>query len=344
MGDWLSLHSRVQSPLASRRRGSPCFQVLSPLVEHVTCNLCGSDDDAVLYADLPDMLLQRKEVTATLVRCRRCSLIYQNPRPTLGEMGQHYPSHYDAYHYDRELRQRNWLKRWAAEYGIDKRCRYVTRYKQSGALLDIGCATGLFLDGMRRRGNWELLGLEPSAPAAEAARRLGLRVITGTLEETDFPTGHFDVVTLWDVIEHLHDPAGALRRIARILKPGGILVIRTPNFDSWEARLFGRYWAGLEPPRHLFVFTPQTLGAMLAQAGFAIRHQDCRSGGYMAFLRSVQFRLTFTRLSDRPRTLLMRVLYHPLARAIAAPFFTLSSLGLRGGQMVLITSTTSESP
>ncbi|MFN3705027.1 MAG: class I SAM-dependent methyltransferase, partial [Thermoflexales bacterium] len=189
--------------------------------------------------------------------------------------------------------------------------------------------------------DWDLLWLEPSSPAAEAARRLGLRVITGTLEETDFSARCFDAVTLWDVIEHLHDPAGALRRIARILKPDGILVIRTPNFDSWEARLFGRYWAGLEPPRHLFVFTPRTLGAMLAQAGFAIRHQDCRSGGYMAFLRSVQFRLTFSCLSDRLRALLMGVLYHPLARAIAAPFFTLSSLGLKGGQMVLVASPTS---
>ncbi|MFN3706623.1 MAG: class I SAM-dependent methyltransferase, partial [Thermoflexales bacterium] len=173
-------------------------------MEYVTCNLCGSDDYAVLYAGLPDMLLQREGVTATLVQCRRCGLIYQNPRPTPAEMKPHYPSHYSAYHYDREVRQRNWLKRWAAEYGIDKRCRYVTRYKQSGALLDVGCATGLFLEGMRRRGDWHLLGLEPSAPAAEAERRMGLRVLTGTFEETDFPSRCFDVVNLRDMIEHPH--------------------------------------------------------------------------------------------------------------------------------------------
>lgn len=284
------------------------------------------------------MLLRRKTVTTTLVRCCQCGLVYQQPRPTPDEIVQHYPPEYNAYHYHRELRQRSVFGRWATKYGIAKRCRYITRYKQAGVLLDVGCATGLFLEGMRRRGRWELWGLEPSVHAAEVARQMGFRVITSTLETADLPEGYFDVVTMWDVIEHLHDPAGALRHIARILKPNGILVIRTPNLDSWEARLFGPYWSGLEPPRHLFIFTPRTLGAMLAQANFTVLHQDCRSGGYMVFLRSLQFKLSDAPLNSHLQAALFRVLYHPAARVIAAPVFTLSSLRLRGAQMVTIAS------
>lgn len=307
-------------------------------MENVVCNLCGSSEYVVLYSNLPDRLLQRREVTSTLVRCRRCGLIYQNPRPSLQEIGQHYPSEYNAYHYHQELHQQNVLRRLAAEYGIAKRRRYITRYKQTGTLLDVGCGTGLFLRSMIQQGSWEVWGIEPNAQAAEVTQQMGIHVITAKLEEAELPERYFDVVTMWDVIEHLHNPSGALRKMASILKPEGILVIRTPNFDSWEARLFGMHWSGLEPPRHLFIFTPYTLAAMLAQAGFSILHQDCRSGGYMVFVRSVQYRLEDTSLNVQFRGVLLKMLYHPLMRAIASPFFTLGSLGLRGSQMVVIAS------
>lgn len=307
-------------------------------MEKVVCNLCGSDKYEVVYANLPDRLLQRREVTSTLVRCLCCGLIYQNPRPTLKEIGQHYPPEYEAYHYHSELNHQSTLSRWAAEYGIAKRRRYVTRYKRLGTLLDVGCGTGLFLKGMKQSGCWELWGIEPSMQAAEVARQLGFRVFTATLQEVDLPEQYFDVVTLWDVIEHLHDPASALRQIANVLKPDGILVIRTPNFESWEARLFGPYWSGLEPPRHLFVFTPRTLEAMLAKTGFRILHRDCRSGGYMVFVRSVQFRLADTALGAQQKDVLIKVLRHPLMRTLTAPLFTFSSLGLRGAQVVVVAS------
>ncbi|MCL6511243.1 MAG: class I SAM-dependent methyltransferase [Anaerolineae bacterium] len=305
-------------------------------MERVACNLCGSQESMVLYADLPDMLLRRREVTATLVRCCACGLIYQNPRPTREEIGQHYPDRYDSYNYRDDVRKGCALSRWAAAYGIAKRCRYVTRHKRGGVLLDVGCSTGLFLQGMRKHGYWQLCGVEPSNYAASIARQKGLEVITGTLENTAFPAESFDAVTMWDVIEHVHDPLGTLHYLAHILRPDGLLVIRTPNFDSWDARLFGPYWSGFEPPRHLHIFTPHTISAALKQCGFTPIQIDCRSGGYMAFLLSLRFKLSYSRMSSQSQERLLRLLYHPISRMLAAPIFTLSGMGLKGPQMVVV--------
>lgn len=309
---------------------------LRALMEYVICNLCGSSESSVLYTDLPDMLLKRSEITSTLVKCCNCGLIYQNPRPTREEIRQHYPDRYDSYNHRSETLKRDKLSRWAADYGIAKRCHYVTRYKRGGLLLDIGCSTGLFLSGMHKHGRWQLYGLEPSDYAASIARQHGLEVITGTLDEITFPTESFDVVTMWDVFEHMHDPLNTLQRIAQILKPDGIILIRTPNFDSWDARLFGRYWSGLEPPRHLYIFTPHTLHKVLGLAGFKTIYQDCRSGGYMVFLLSLRFRLAQSQLSLRFQERLLKVLYHPIMRILVSPAFTLGSIGLKGPQMVVI--------
>ncbi len=308
-------------------------------MESVVCNLCGSHEAKVLHAHLPDMLLQQNGTTATLVQCCRCGLIYQNPRPTREEIKHHYPDRYDAYHYGDEqgtARRHGRLTRQAVEYGIAKRCRYVTRHKQEGTLLDVGCATGLFLQGMRKRGSWEVYGVEPSEYAAASARQSGLQVITGTLDDVTFPNHTFDVVTMWDVIEHVHDPLGTLQQVARLLKPGGLLVIRTPNYDSWDARLFGRYWSGFEPPRHLYIFTPSTIESALTKTGFVTISMDCRSGGYMVFLLSLRFRLSHSRLGPVTQRRLLTWLYHPVARLLAAPAFTLSGLGLKGPQMVVV--------
>jgi len=303
-------------------------------MEYVACNLCGSAQAIHVLQAMSDLLLQRNDVLSTFVQCVSCGLMYQNPRPTLSEMSVYYPPDYESYALEPGLQDSSWWLRQTIQYGIAKRCRYLTRYKRAGRLLDVGCATGVFLRGMQRCGDWQVYGVEINEHAVRIAQRYGLDVRLGTLEQAGFPDEFFDGVTLWDVLEHLHDPAASLREIYRILKPDGVLVIRVPNAASHDARCFGRYWAGWDAPRHLYVFTPTTLGALLAANRFRIVAQDSQIGAYPTFLLSLRFWNNAQGKSSPVRDRLIGLLGQPAMRLLAAPLFYVRSLGLRGPLLV----------
>jgi SAM-dependent methyltransferase len=167
-------------------------------------------------------------------------------------------------------------------------------------------------------------GVELNGAVAQAAREQHqLEVFAGTLEEAGYPAKMFDVVTLWDVLEHLHDPAATLREIHRILKDDGILVVRVPNLASWNAHLFGRYWAGLDAPRHLYVFSPATLTRLQSQNGLKVFARSSAIAGYLVFVLSVQFWLNAHNVAPSVRQRLLGLLNHPVARLLSAPFFYL---------------------
>lgn len=302
-------------------------------METTTCNLCGSPSAAYRYT-LADYALQRPEVESALVQCSQCGLVYQNPRPGLAEMAAHYPPTYASYQLGGQ-RRAGQLAAWAYEYGLWKRSRFVTRRKRGGTLLDVGCATGEFLEHMRRQGAWQVCGVEINPEVAAAARqRYGLEVFAGTLEEARYADAQFDVVTLGDVLEHAHDPAALLRAIARILKPNGITVIRVPNLAGWGARLAGRYWAGLDAPRHLYVFTPQTLARLLECNGLCVMEQDSATGDYALFVLTVQFWLNGRGAAPQTKQRLLGLLNHPVTRLAAAPLFALLARLLQGSVLV----------
>jgi SAM-dependent methyltransferase len=135
-------------------------------------------------------------------------------------------------------------------------------------VLDIGCGDGRFLAAMRARG-WTVAGIEPDPAAVRAARGRGIDVHVGVLDDVELPDASFDVVTMSHVIEHVPDPVRALSSSLRLLRPGGRLVAVTPNASSIGLRSFGKAWAGLDPPRHLVLFTPRALARCAGAAGFA---------------------------------------------------------------------------
>jgi 2-polyprenyl-3-methyl-5-hydroxy-6-metoxy-1,4-benzoquinol methylase len=294
------------------------------------CNLCNSNEYEPVH-QLYDLLLERDTEIFAIVRCRNCGLVYQNPRPSLEEIAQYYPPEYESYTADLKDNQISWLLKKAYSYGIDKRGKIVRRYKKSGRLLDVGCATGVFLTGMQSSPDWELYGVEISEHAARIAREQNfLNVTQGTLHEAHYPSDFFDAVTLWDVLEHLHDPLASLREIHRILKKDGILVFRVPNLNSWDAMIFGPAWAGLDAPRHLYVFHPDTLSTLLHNTNFNILRMGCDIGSYPTFLLSLRFWLQMKGAKRSARELIFRILYHPFMRILSAPFFYAYGIGLRG--------------
>ncbi len=289
-------------------------------MEKIPCPLCGGRD-AVVTARHRDRLLGI-EGEFTTTRCTVCGLHYLNPQPTHEELARYYPETYEPYRADKQDEVSK-LKRLSIEYGLAKRRRAVTRYKAGGRLLEIGCANGLFLNAMRRRGNWELQGLDISPHAVSAAReQLGLDVFQGSLHEAQFATGSFDAVVMWDVLEHVHDPAATLGEIRRILAPDGVLVFRLPLLDAWERRWFGRYWSGWDAPRHLTLFSRHTLGLMLARSGFRPEKLACISGGYLTFVLSIRF-WARDHLSTRGQHWLRVLLESLPMRLVTAPLFYL---------------------
>jgi len=239
---------------------------------YVPCNLCGSQEFKVLYAGhagtaagLTEQAfrctsLQHGDFT-NIMQCSRCGLLYENPREPEELIETRYEQVEDAvYDREKEGRVRTYTRMMPA---IEKYCR------PPGRLLDIGCYLGVFLDVARDRG-WQTAGVEPSAWAAERTSRRGHQVVNAPLRRSNLPTESFDLVTLWDVIEHLHDPLGQLREIHALVRPGGIFALTTMDTGSLYAKMCGRRWPWFMR-MHLYYFTRGTLARILELAGFEVR-------------------------------------------------------------------------
>lgn len=296
--------------------------------EVVPCPICG-DGGQTPHLTLPDLAYGTKG-RFHYVHCAHCGHLYQSPRPGSGVIGDYYPPSYEPFRKAIEEQTTFPPLRWLKHIQLRTRCLQIARLRSGGRLLDVGCSTGLFLNEMRRYGQWELCGVEPDAGAAQYARdRFGLDVYRGQLETTPWPAASFDVVTLWDVLEHLPDPAVALGRIRALLAPGGRLVFSVPNGDSIDARCFGPWWTGIDPPRHFSVFRKRDISMLLDASGLRAVRTYCFYGRYTTFAASL--RLLFrARIPNRAlRLSLERLVSLPAWRYVTLPYFALiDRLGL----------------
>jgi 2-polyprenyl-3-methyl-5-hydroxy-6-metoxy-1,4-benzoquinol methylase len=303
-------------------------------MESTSCNVCHADDFAVLFEG-PDRLHHLPGIFR-LVCCRRCGLIYLNPRPDCNEIHQFYPEDYLAF--QRAIEDdRSFLKRLDRRYGIYKRCRAVIKEQPlPGRILDIGCATGLFLFEMKKKG-WETLGIDLSESASGYARkRMGLKVITGDFLEVELPPRAFDVITLWDVLEHLPTPGAALEKITGLLRENGLLLLNLPNPGSWEAGFFGPCWIGWDPPRHLNLFSlPQIIGLM-KEHHLVYQRVVAVTGEFFGLKVSLK-NLLQERLPLKPLAVktLLALLTSPLSRVLAIPFYALANPTRMGTNMTI---------
>jgi len=291
-------------------------------MEIVNCELCGANDTELVYEEKDR--LHGVEGTFDLVRCQQCGLMYLSPRPTSEEMRRYYPGSYGPHQPIHEGSSRfARLEQW---HGVRKLSRAVIAQSQMerGRVLDIGCSTGAFLDAMRRQG-WEPYGLDTNVAAVRYAREhRELDVFAGRLQEAEYPSDFFDVVTLWNVFEHLHHPRVTLAEIGRVIQRKGLLVISIPNPDSLEARVFGRYWAGLDAPRHLYLFSRHTLERLLALTGFEL--QDVRSftGHHPVLALSMGFWLDEKVDSDRWRRCMKATVESLAVRVLTLPYYAIA--------------------
>lgn len=266
------------------------------------CPVCGRGAGRQLWhADLIDTDFAAPGAWS-LYRCRGCGSGWLDPRPNATSL----PRAYAGYHTHDEIREsvivrrRGFVRRWlhdavngymnhrygtrhapTSPYGkwfiwllpplraaADSTCRHLPSAPFGGGqLLDVGCGNGAFLRLARQMG-WNATGLDFDPKAVEQARIAGLDVIVGGLDVLDAESNRYDVITMSHVIEHVQNPNETLARLYRLLKPGGMLWIETPNLASVGHQHYGRYWRGLEPPRHLVLFNVRSLSAALSSAGF----------------------------------------------------------------------------
>ncbi len=297
-------------------------------IETTVCDLCGAENARTLYTNA-DWKLPGLDAFA-LVQCEQCGLIYLNPRPAPQAIGAFYPQDYAPFR--PAIEDEHWaLMRWMRRRKMRRRRALVEHYSGTsrGQVLDVGCATGIFLHEMAQAG-WETVGVELTPGAAEYARqRFGLEVFTGQLEEAPLAEGTFDAVTFWDVLEHTYSPRRTLKRSAALLKPGGIVAINIPNWESFERRIFGAQWIGLDPPRHLYVFPRHTLTALLEDTGFKVLGWETAMPPYFAFAISLEQWLAVR--SPGLGSIAGRILRLPGVRLLFEPYFAITNRLQRSG-------------
>lgn len=210
-----------------------------------------------------------------VVRCRTCGLMRTNPRPTPEAIGFYYPDNYGPYVGTQVDLIEEKRRRFSTLRAIAKRFILLNSNclpnMEPGRMLEIGCASGGFMHEMAKNG-WEVEGIEFSPKAAEAARKLGYTVHTGSLESAPTPKGHYDLIVGWMVLEHLHEPVFSLSKLHDWAKPGAMLAISVPNAGAWQFRLFLDKWYPLQLPTHICHFTPETVRKVLSKGGWDVTH------------------------------------------------------------------------
>ena len=239
-------------------------------MEHIPCNNCGSPDYSVKYFtwNPQNSCLGFRESgnargTQQIVSCTQCGLEYVNPRLTNDEILALYSgAAEDVYLEGQKGRELTF-----------RRCvDFIESFNPPGKrLLDVGAATGFFLKQAQRMG-WEVQGVELNHYRSEWGRsNLGIPIFAGDLSKyaRTSISGRYDVVTMWDMIEHSPNPTLELCLARDLLNEDGLLVVNTPNVGSWMAKLFGKHW-WFYIPQHLYYFTPKTLSDMLERAGYEV--------------------------------------------------------------------------
>ncbi len=279
-----------------------------------TCDSCGSYKYK-LFIKSRDLNFRTGEYI--YVSCDKCGLVRLSPRPKKEYLANYYPSGYTAYssqtkptiiqRFVRKLIKNNKL---LARILIKDQLFFADK---RGKILDVGCGSGKYLQILNGWG-WDTFGIEINKKAVLSAKENGIKNIKcGDFEKTLYNKNFFDVVNFSQVLEHTSSPTQVLKKTAKILKSGGLVVIKVPNIDSLFFKIFKSYWFPLEPPRHLFQFTRKTITRLLQTNGFTNIKIEYNQSTY-SFLWSLFYLFGFDNVEKKfgsltyPLSLLLRFL------------------------------------
>lgn len=203
-----------------------------------------------------------------LLECPKCKLHITSPQPNEENIGKYYNSEKYVSHTDSKKGIINAIYHRIRKITLTAKLELINTYSKPGNLLDIGCGTGYFLKKCQENG-WRITGTEPDNGARQKAKDLTAKEIYGNIDEIK-AIKEFNVITLWHVLEHIHDPVKALVKIKELLKDEGTLIIAVPNLESNDSKYYQETWAAYDVPRHLYHFSKTALNNLLTQTGFQL--------------------------------------------------------------------------
>jgi len=271
-------------------------------IQEFSCNLCGSKENEFCFSNHDRMFPEIKGFY-NIYKCKDCGLMFLNPQPSQDKLQKHYPSSYSVLSDSKEIADMRKIfslietlynyfdiKDKSFEWGKVllfpfKPFLRTTKVIENGNFLDVGCGNGYYLFIMKYLG-MNPYGVEPGDFDKQFAEDYNLKIIQGDLFEANFRDNFFDVITLNHVLEHVHNPAETMKELYRILNKGGCLIIGVPITDSFAFKLFGKYWAQTDTPRHLFLFSTDNLKKYAENAGFEVEFIRYNSTPSYQFINS----------------------------------------------------------
>lgn len=239
------------------------------MIKYQQCPVCGNSN--ILYQLAVKDYTVSKQIFEVW-QCNSCTARFTQNVPDQSTIGSFYQSHNYISHSDTKKGLINSLYHSVRKKTLRAKKKLIVKESQlqTGNLLDIGCGTGTFLHTMQQSG-WHITGVEPDENARQKAGQL-LQITPQTSEGLfELQPFHYDVITMWHVLEHVHDLHGYLQQIKNLLKNNGLLFIAVPNYTSTDAKIYSSYWAAYDVPRHLYHFSPQSMQQLLAQHGMQLK-------------------------------------------------------------------------
>jgi len=204
-----------------------------------------------------------------ICQCSDCSFRFTNPRPDINESAKYYQSEEYISHTDSNKGLLNRLYQIARDYMISTKYKSTVKKYDAKSLVDYGCGTGDFLKYCIDKGH-SAIGLEIDDSARNIAANKGCKEVYEPAHLSNITTASADIITLWHVLEHIHDLHPTVKHFNRILNEGGTLVIAVPNHESHDAKHYGKYWAAYDVPRHLYHFNVASMNRLMNDEGFKL--------------------------------------------------------------------------
>lgn len=233
-------------------------------VHYTYCPVCGSADIDPLLT-VKDFSVSKEDFV--IWQCRNCSLRFTQDVPDQNSIGPYYQSPDYISHTNTSEGLINKIYQKVRNHTLEQKAKLIIgETKTKGSILDIGAGIGAFLHVMQGK-EWQVTGIEPDLGAREQAEKLFKLELNNTETLEKLPKGSFDAITLWHVMEHVHDLHSYVKRLKELLKPDGKIFIAVPNYDSKDAGIYKLYWAAYDVPRHLYHFTPKAMQVLMENHG-----------------------------------------------------------------------------
>jgi 2-polyprenyl-3-methyl-5-hydroxy-6-metoxy-1,4-benzoquinol methylase len=232
------------------------------------CPICGNINTSTAFSVIDHSITQENFV---LQRCISCNYLFTSPAPPLETIARYYASDVYISHTDSKKGVVESLYQLVRKKTLAGKRKLINSFikRENGIILDYGCGTGAFLNEMKLHG-WDTYGIEPDDGARAKAEQLVGSKIGLPSDLSIMPDAAYDVVTMWHVLEHVHDLNGTIQELKRVIKENGKLFVAVPNHEAYDAKHYGSYWAAYDVPRHLHHFTPYTIKTLMEKHGLKV--------------------------------------------------------------------------